>query len=48
LKQDVEEELAWRPEIDSDHIRVTTDNGVVTLNGYVPTYAQKGEAEAAV
>ena len=48
LKQDVEEELAWRPEIDSDHVGITTDNGVVTLKGYVPSYVQKHAAEAAV
>jgi len=48
LKQDVEEELAWRPDIDSDHIAITTSNGIVTLKGYVPTYVQKHAAEAAV
>ena len=48
LKQDVEDELAWRPEIDSDHIGITADNGIVTFKGYVPTYVQKHAAEAAV
>ena len=48
LKQDVEEELAWRPEIDSYHIGITAVNGIVTLKGYVPTYVQKQAAEAAV
>ena len=48
LKQDVEEELAWRPDIDSDHIGITINNGIVTLKGYVPTYVQKHAAEAAV
>ena len=48
LKQDVEEELAWHPDIDSDHIGITADNGIVTLNGYVPTYVQKHAADAAV
>ena len=48
LKQDVEEELAWHPDIDSDYIGITTDNGIVTLKGYVPTYVQKHAAEAAV
>jgi osmotically-inducible protein OsmY len=48
LKQDVAEELAWRPEIDSDHIGITAHNGIVTLKGYVPTYVQKHAAEAAV
>jgi len=44
LKQDVEEELAWRPEIDSDHIGIAAHNGIVTLKGYVPTYVQKHAA----
>jgi osmotically-inducible protein OsmY len=48
LKQDVEEELAWHPEIDSDHIGITAENGIVTLKGYVPTYVQKHAADAAV
>jgi len=48
LKQDVEEELAWHPDIDSDHIGIRADNGIVTLKGYVPTYVQKHAAEAAV
>jgi osmotically-inducible protein OsmY len=48
LKQDVEEELAWRPDIESDHIGITTNSGIVTLKGYVPTYVQKHAAEAAV
>ena len=45
LKQSVVDELAWRPDIDSAHIGVTADNGVITLSGYVPSYAQKYEAE---
>lgn len=48
LKQDVQDELAWRPEIDSDHVEITADNGIVTLKGYVPTYVQKHAAEEAV
>src|SRR5215469_12966524 len=48
LKQDVEDELAWRPDIDSDHIGITARNGIVTLTGYVPTYVQKHAADAAV
>lgn len=48
LQQDVEEELRWRPEIDSDHVGITADNGIVTLKGYVPSYVQKRAAEAAV
>jgi len=48
LKQDVEEELTWHPDIDSDHIGIRADNGIVTLKGYVPSYVQKHAAEAAV
>ena len=48
LKQYVLDELAWRPGIDSAHIDVTADKGVITLSGYVSSYAQKIEAENAV
>ena len=48
LRQDVEDELTWHPDIDSDHIGISADNGIVTLKGYVPTYVQKHAAEAAV
>ncbi len=48
LKQSVVDELAWRPDIDSAHIGVTADDGVITLSGYVPSYAQKYEAEECV
>jgi osmotically-inducible protein OsmY len=48
LKQSVVDELAWRPDIDSAHIGVTADQGVITLSGYVPSYAQKFEVEDCV
>jgi osmotically-inducible protein OsmY len=48
LKQSVVDELAWRPDIDSAHIGVTADDGVITLSGYVPSYAQKYEVEDCV
>lgn len=48
LKQNVVDELAWRPDIDSAHIGVTADRGVITLSGYVPSYAQKYEVEDCV
>jgi osmotically-inducible protein OsmY len=35
LKQYVLDELAWRPDIDSAHIGVSADKGVITLSGYV-------------
>jgi osmotically-inducible protein OsmY len=48
IKRDVEEELKWDPEIDSTDLAVNTRNGVVSLNGFVKSYAQKSEAEYAV
>jgi osmotically-inducible protein OsmY len=48
LKQDVEDELAWRPEINSAHIGVAAENGVVTLSGHVSTFSEKRAAEEAV
>lgn len=48
LRDDVMDELAFEPSIDETQIGVTTKNGVVTLNGHVSSYAQKGAAENAV
>lgn len=48
LKNAVEAELAWVPSVDAAHIGVTADNGIVTLSGHVPTYAQKLAVEKAV
>lgn len=47
LQRDVLDELKWEPEVDHAHIGVTAENGVVTLSGFVPTYAQKVAAEKA-
>jgi osmotically-inducible protein OsmY len=47
LQHDVMEELAWEPQIDHAHIGVAANDGVVTLSGFVPTYAQKLNAEQA-
>jgi osmotically-inducible protein OsmY len=47
LRQNVLEELEWRPEINAAHIGVTAENGVVTLSGHVSTYAEKRAAEEA-
>ena len=47
LKNDVIEELRWEPTISSTNINVVTDNGVVTLSGTVPHYAEKSAAERA-
>src|ERR1700719_4637487 len=45
LKRDVERALEWEPSIDAREIAVTAKNGVVTLTGYVSSYADKWTAE---
>ena len=47
IKRDVEEELRFDPDIDATDIGVTVKNGVVTLTGFVKSYTEKFEAEAA-
>jgi len=47
LQDDVIAELEWEPSVDSADIGVAVVDGVVTLNGYVPSYAQKIAAERA-
>lgn len=42
------DELDWAPDIDADDIGVAVSDGVVTLTGHVPSYAQKRGAERAV
>jgi osmotically-inducible protein OsmY len=48
LLMDIIEELDWEPSIDSTHIAVAVENGVVTLTGHVPNFAQKATAESTV
>jgi osmotically-inducible protein OsmY len=45
LKQDVIDELNFEPSIDAADIGVAVEDGIVTLTGHVPTYAQKDMAE---
>lgn len=47
LRQDVIDELDFEPSIDSADIGVACENGVITLSGHVPSYAQKIAAERA-
>lgn len=47
LQIDVRAELAWDPRIDDRNIVIATSNGVVTLTGSVPSYADKCAAERA-
>lgn len=43
LRQNVIDELEFEPSIDAAHIGVTAENGVVTLTGHVPTFAEKNK-----
>lgn len=45
LRQDVIDELDFEPSIDAADIGVAVEDGIVTLTGHVPTYAQKDMAE---
>lgn len=48
LRQDVIDELDFEPSIDAADIGVAVEDGVVTLSGHVPTYAQKATVEDVV
>ncbi|MCC6491823.1 MAG: BON domain-containing protein [Pirellulales bacterium] len=45
LQYDVLEELEWEPSIDSSQLRLSVEEGFVTLTGFVPRYADKISAE---
>src|ERR1700730_13065424 len=47
IKRDVEDELRWDPDIDPTDIAVAAKNGIVTLTGFVRSYAHKFAAERA-
>jgi osmotically-inducible protein OsmY len=47
LRDDVKEELLWEPTVTSKDITVAASDGIVTLSGSVPTYAEKWAAERA-
>ena len=47
LKQEVLAELAWDPSVTATDLGVTAKDGIVTLTGYVGSFAQKHAAEAA-
>jgi osmotically-inducible protein OsmY len=48
LKEEVEDELANNPALDANRIGVAVADGVVTLSGQVPNYAQKVAAEKSI
>jgi osmotically-inducible protein OsmY len=47
IERDVRDELKWDPDLNYDDIAISVKNGVVTLAGFVPSYSDKFEAEAA-
>jgi osmotically-inducible protein OsmY len=47
LRQDVLDELEFEPSVNAAHIGVTANRGVVTLTGFVTSYAEKTTAERA-
>lgn len=47
LKVTIGSQLAWDPEVDASLIGVSAKDGIVTLSGYVDTYAGKLAAERA-
>jgi len=47
LQEDVMSELEWEPSVDHADIGVSVNDGVVTLNGFVKSYAEKQAAERA-
>jgi osmotically-inducible protein OsmY len=48
LKKHVEEELTWEPSVNAATIGVVIKDAVITLTGYVGSYAEKHAAERAV
>jgi osmotically-inducible protein OsmY len=48
LHKDVLDELRWDPRVNEAEIGVAVKEGVVTLTGFVPTFAQKYAAEKVV
>jgi osmotically-inducible protein OsmY len=47
LQERVTNELVWDPQVTSSNIGVTSNDGVVTLNGFVNSYAERLAAEEA-
>ena len=41
LRNEVQDELEWEPSVNASEIGVTAHDGVVTLTGLVPSYAEK-------
>jgi osmotically-inducible protein OsmY len=47
LQRDVRIALLWEPSVTATHVGVSVKDGVVTLTGHVPSYAEKIAAERA-
>jgi osmotically-inducible protein OsmY len=47
IERDVKAELEWDPDLDASDIAMSVKKGVVTLAGFVKSYTDKYEAEAA-
>lgn len=47
LRADILEELSWEPSVNDVDITVAVQDGIVTLGGYVDSFAQKDAAERA-
>ena len=47
IQRDVLAELAWDARLQPNEIGVTVDQGVVTLTGFVDSYARSGPPSAA-
>src|ERR1700716_2127319 len=47
IEKDVKAELEWDPDLDATDIAVSVKKGVITLTGFVKSYTDKYEAEAA-
>jgi osmotically-inducible protein OsmY len=47
IERDVKDELEWDPGLDATDIAVSVKQGVVSLTGFVKSYTDKYEAEAA-
>lgn len=48
LRQRILDELDWEPSIDASDIGLAVKDGIVTLSGHLPSYAQKRKAEQLV
>ena len=48
VRKDVLDELIFDPSVSSENIAVSAKNGIITLTGFVPSFADKYSAERAV